>query len=54
MYSLPVPGEDESIIVTYGDLSHRVAGAEINIGKVVEDLTSTRGQPPRWTRNDFT
>ncbi len=54
MYSLPVPGEDESITVTYGDLSHRVGGAEVNIGKVVEDLTSTRGQPPRWTRDDFT
>ena len=54
MYSLPVPGEDESIIVTYGDLSHQVGGTQVNIGRVVEGLTSTRGQPPRWTRDDFT
>ena len=54
MYSIPVPGEDDSITVTYGDLCHEVGGTLVNIGKVVEDLTRTRGQPPRWTRDDFT
>jgi hypothetical protein len=54
MYSLPIPGEDENINVTYGDLSHQVGGTQVNIGKVVEDLTSTLGQPPRWTRGHFT
>ena len=54
MYSLPVPGEDPNITVTYGDLVHQVGGTEINIGQVVEDLTRTRGRRPRWTRDDFT
>ena len=29
--------------MTYGDLNHQVGGTQVNIGKVVEDLTSTRG-----------
>ena len=54
MYSLPVPGEDDSISVAYGDLYHQVGDTLVNIGQVVEDLTQTRSQPPRWTRDDFT
>ena len=52
MYSLPVPGLDEDVVVTYGDLYHDVGESRINIGRVVEDLT--QNQPTRWTSQDWT
>ena len=52
MYSLPVPGCDEDVPITYGDLYHEVGRSLINIGQVVEDLT--QNQPTRWTSEDRT
>ena len=52
MYSLPVPGEDTDINVTYGDLYHEVEKSQISIGQVVEDLT--QNQPIPWTSEDWT
>ena len=49
MYSLPVPGEDADIKVTYGDLYHEIEDSQINIGQVVEDLTQNQ-----WTSEDWT
>ena len=52
MYSLPVPGRDEDVLITYGDLCHEVGNSLINIGQVVEDLTQSA--PTRWTSEDWT
>ena len=52
MYSLPVPGREEDLLITYGDLYHEVGNSLINIGQVVEDLT--QNQPTRWTSEDWT
>ena len=49
MYSLPVPGEDANIKVTYGDLYHEIEDSQISIGQVVEDLTQNQ-----WTSEDWT
>ena len=38
MYSLPIPGDDEDAPIHYSDLQH----GDINIGRVVEDLTKGR------------
>ena len=52
MYSLPVPGYDEDVPITYGNLYHEVEKSTVSIGTVVEDLT--RNQRTRWTREDWT
>ena len=53
MYSLPVPGEDEDITVTYGDLSHQVGGTQVNIGRVVELTRVCKGFSGRGMVGDF-
>lgn len=50
IYSLPIPGCDEDVPVTYGDLYHGDEHAPISIGQVVEDLT--RDRPTQWTSGD--
>ena len=52
MYSLPVPGLVDDVVVTYGDLYHDVGKSRINIGQGVEDLT--QNQPTRWISEDRT
>ena len=50
IYSLPIPGCDEDVPVTYGDLYHEDEHAPISIGQVVEGLT--RDRPTQWTSGD--
>ncbi len=50
IYSLPIPGWDDNVPITYGDLYHGDEHGPISIGQVVEDLTQDR--PTQWTCED--